>query len=221
MALRTPLSAARNPSRSRRSSSVMQLLYVARRSATAKLCPVDGLANDSSLLAKSGGSSSLSADSHLALIFQSADAWMITDFGTPRVFQFVADWSDPPKRLAIEVKSFSPLARPAASKRCAVLCMAITLKLLHVLLLHAMKRVTLHPMCNARAAIEALGGPSAVAKAYGLKVQRVCNWGVRGVPASVLLDYPDLADALRSAGYVRPAMSGRALNDAPEFAEAA
>lgn len=85
-----------------------------------------------------------------------------------------------------------------------------------------MKRVTLHPMCNARTAIEALGGPSVIAKTYGLKVQRVCNWGVRGIPSSVLLDYPDLADALRRAGYVRPAISARVQSDdLPSIAEAA
>ena len=119
------------------------------------------------------------------------------------------------------VKLLSPFAMPAANSRLAVSCMVVTINLLHALLLHAMKRVTLNAMCNARTAIEALGGPSAVAKAYGLKVQRVWNWGVRGIPSSVLLDYPELADALRRAGYVRPAMSCRLQHDvSPDLAEA-
>jgi hypothetical protein len=91
--------------------------------------------------------------------------------------------------------------------------MSATLNLLHTVLLHMAKPFTLHVMCNAKKAIHALGGPSAVAKAHGLTVQRVCNWGARGIPDAILLDHPLLADQLRAAGYVRPAKSAQAIVD--------
>ena len=81
------------------------------------------------------------------------------------------------------------------------------------MLLHIAKPFTLHVMCNAKQAIQALGGPSAIAKAHGLTVQRVCNWGARGIPDAILLDYPLLAKQLCSVGYVRPAKSSQALVD--------
>ena len=58
-------------------------------------------------------------------------------------------------------------------------------------------------MCNAKSIISALGGPSHVAKTYGFKPQRVCNWGKRGIPDSILLDHPEFSSALFLAGYVR------------------
>ncbi|HND81666.1 MAG TPA: hypothetical protein PLS39_14860 [Accumulibacter sp.] len=58
-------------------------------------------------------------------------------------------------------------------------------------------------MCNSKSVIAALGGPSRVAKEYGFSVQRVCNWGVRGIPASVILENSRFADALLAAGYKR------------------
>lgn len=63
-------------------------------------------------------------------------------------------------------------------------------------------------MCNAKLIISSLGGPSKVARDYGFSVQRVCNWGMRGIPPAVLVDYPQFAKALADAGYQR---NGNAL----------
>jgi hypothetical protein len=59
-------------------------------------------------------------------------------------------------------------------------------------------------MCKDKTIIDALGGPSKVAKDFGFSVQRVSNWGRRGIPADVILDTPMFADRLRDAGYTRP-----------------
>lgn len=56
-------------------------------------------------------------------------------------------------------------------------------------------------MCNAKMIICALGGVSKVAKDFGFSVQRVCNWGARGIPPSVILGHPGFAKALAEAGY--------------------
>jgi len=48
-----------------------------------------------------------------------------------------------------------------------------------------------------------MGGPSKVARDYGFTVQQVCNWTVRGVPARVILDNAEFAQALANAGYER------------------
>ena len=58
-------------------------------------------------------------------------------------------------------------------------------------------------MCKDRGIIKLLGGPSKVARDYGFSVQRVCNWGDRGIPADVILDNPTFASALRKVGYSR------------------
>lgn len=58
-------------------------------------------------------------------------------------------------------------------------------------------------MCKDRDIINSLGGPSKVAKDFGFSVQRVCNWGVRGIPADVILDNKDFATRLFDAGYER------------------
>jgi hypothetical protein len=81
--------------------------------------------------------------------------------------------------------------------------MSGTVKLLHDLLLHKPISSRLHFMCNSKSVIAALGGPSQVAKQYGFSVQRVCNWGVRGIPASVIIENPVFAEAIRAAGYRR------------------
>ncbi|PQV51002.1 hypothetical protein B0G83_105365 [Paraburkholderia sp. BL21I4N1] len=49
-----------------------------------------------------------------------------------------------------------------------------------------------------RALIKSLGGPARVAKLLGFKrggTQRVHNWTVRGIPASVRLRRPDILSA--------------------------
>lgn len=56
-------------------------------------------------------------------------------------------------------------------------------------------------MCNCKLIIAALGGPTKVAKDYGFSVQRVCNWGLRGIPPAVILGNPGFAKALAGAGY--------------------
>jgi hypothetical protein len=58
-------------------------------------------------------------------------------------------------------------------------------------------------MCTVKQAIHALGGPSAVARAFGFTVQQVCNWSTRGIPARLLLDHPKFFAALKDAGYSR------------------
>jgi len=73
--------------------------------------------------------------------------------------------------------------------------------LLHKELLHSANWSRLHIMCNAKLIIAALGGASKVAKDYGFSAQRVCNWGLRGIPASVILGNPGFARALAEAGY--------------------
>lgn len=61
----------------------------------------------------------------------------------------------------------------------------------------------LHGMCKDREIIKLLGGPTKVARDYGFSVQRVSNWGERGIPAFVILDNPKFAAALRKSGYSR------------------
>lgn len=78
-----------------------------------------------------------------------------------------------------------------------------TILFLQAVLLHTSIQDRLHSMCNNRSAIYALGGPSKVARDYGFKVQRVCNWGTRGIPARVILDNEAFAKALEKAGYDR------------------
>lgn len=85
----------------------------------------------------------------------------------------------------------------------AVSCMSDTILFLHRLLLHASIAFRLHYMCTLRSAIVSMGGPSKVARDYGFTVQQVCNWAVRGVPARVILDNEDFAQALTNAGYER------------------
>ena len=58
-------------------------------------------------------------------------------------------------------------------------------------------------MCKDKDIINLLGGPSKVAKDFGFSVQRVCNWGVRGIPADVILDSPEFAAKIYEAGYER------------------
>lgn len=57
-------------------------------------------------------------------------------------------------------------------------------------------------MCNTKVIIAALGGPTKVAKDHGFSVQRVCNWGLRGIPPAVILQNPRFSMALAEAGYV-------------------
>ena len=71
------------------------------------------------------------------------------------------------------------------------------------MLLHGTICSRLHGMCKDRDIIRLLGGPSKVAREYGFSVQRVSNWGERGIPAEVILDNPKFASALRKAGYSR------------------
>lgn len=58
-------------------------------------------------------------------------------------------------------------------------------------------------MCKSKDIIKSLGGPSKVAKDFGFSVQRVCNWGIRGIPADVILSNPEFARRLYLAGYER------------------
>jgi hypothetical protein len=57
-----------------------------------------------------------------------------------------------------------------------------------------------------RALIQALGGPTQLAKRLGLStlgsVQRVQNWTVRGIPPAVKLEHPDvfLRDLVSTGG---------------------
>ena len=66
-----------------------------------------------------------------------------------------------------------------------------------------MIRLKLHGMCKDKLIINRLGGPSKVAKEFGFSVQRVSNWGVRGIPADVILDNPKFAKRIAEAGYTR------------------
>lgn len=59
-----------------------------------------------------------------------------------------------------------------------------------------------------RALIKRLGGPASVAKLLGFKrggTQRVHNWTVRGIPASVRLRRPDLFNAGSGNAFTRAA----------------
>ena len=47
-------------------------------------------------------------------------------------------------------------------------------------------------MKNDKELIEKLGGPAKLAHKLGFTVQRVQNWTVRGIPAQVKLDHPEL-----------------------------
>ena len=106
------------------------------------------------------------------------------------------------------VKVRYPLARPDANKRCAVSCMGKTLRAINKVLLHIPIEPKLHFMCNAKHVISLLGGPARVAKEFGFSIQRVSNWGARGIPPAVIVDHPAFARALRDAGYER---NGRRL----------
>lgn len=67
---------------------------------------------------------------------------------------------------------------------------------------HAMKTVTLFPMCSqSRQVINALGGPAAIAKRWGFKLARVCNWQERGIPDEVVFRHPSFAKALAEVEY--------------------
>lgn len=54
---------------------------------------------------------------------------------------------------------------------------------------------------QSRQVIIDLGGPSAVAKRFGFKLQRVCNWQARGIPDEVVFRNPQFARSLADAGY--------------------
>ncbi len=58
-------------------------------------------------------------------------------------------------------------------------------------------------MFRDRPIIKALGGPAEVARKFGYSVQRVSNWGRRGIPSTELLDNQKFAAALKRAGYQR------------------
>lgn len=47
-------------------------------------------------------------------------------------------------------------------------------------------------MSNDKELIESLGGPAKLAARLGYSVQRVQNWIVRGVPAQVRLNHPEI-----------------------------
>ncbi|MEH6436682.1 YdaS family helix-turn-helix protein [Massilia sp. DD77] len=66
-------------------------------------------------------------------------------------------------------------------------------------------------MKNDKELIEKLGGPAKLAHKLGFTVQRVQNWTVRGIPAQVKLDHPDL--------FLIPAPQASTRATAPSFDE--